>query len=548
MKILMAQLNPIVGDIEGNTSRVINVIRKGKEMGADLVVFPELVITGYPPRDLVEKESFVASNLKKLKELAKQVDHPSAIVGFIDKNPSPVGKRVFNAAALLGKGKIKSIHHKTKTLLPTYDVFDEGRYFEAAEFVHLADCMGKKAGISICEDAWNDEDFWQERRYLRDPIEEQVDMGAEILINLSASPYSVGKPALRKRMLSSQSAKYNKAIIFVNQTGGNDDLIFDGHSYVFSPKGSIAYEGRSFAEDLILVDLEKPLPVEQEKEENEIEEVYKALILGTGDYIRKCGFSKVVMGISGGIDSSVVAVLAVEAIGAENILGVMMPSQYSSKEGREDAMQLMRNLGIESQTIPIENIFGSYLKELSGQFEGRKSDITEENIQARIRGNILMAISNKFGHLVLATGNKSEMSVGYCTLYGDMSGGLAIISDVPKTMVYELACFINRGQEIIPKRVLTKAPSAELKPDQTDQDALPPYDILDPILKHYIENKKGVQEIAALGFEEELAKKVINMVDKNEYKRNQAPVGLKITTKAFGVGRRMPIAQKFQET
>ncbi len=541
----MAQLNPTVGDIEGNTTRVTRIIREGKEMGADLVIFPELVITGYPPRDLVEKESFVASNLKKLKELAQGVDHPSAIVGFIDKNPSPIGKSVFNAAALLEKGKVKSIHHKT--LLPTYDVFDEGRYFEAAEFVHLADCMGKKAGISICEDAWNDEDFWQQRKYLRDPIEEQVNMGAEILINISASPYSVGKPALRKRMLSNQAAKYKKAILFVNQIGGNDDLIFDGHSYIFSPEGSIAYEGKSFDEDLILIDLEKPFPMVQEKKEKEIEEIYKALILGTRDYIKKCGFSKVVMGISGGIDSSVVAVLAVEAIGAENILGVMMPSQYSSKEGMEDARQLMRNLNIKFQTIPIENIFGSYLKELSSQFKGQKSDITEENIQARIRGNILMAISNKFGHLVITTGNKSEMAVGYCTLYGDMSGGLAVISDVPKTMVYELARFINRMQEIIPGRVLTRAPSAELKPDQTDQDALPPYEVLDPILKHYVEDGKGVQEIVALGFEEELVKMVINMVDKNEYKRNQAPVGLKITTKAFGKGRRMPIAQKFQE-
>ncbi len=542
----MAQLNPIVGDIEGNASRVIGIIQKGKEVGADLVVFPELVITGYPPRDLVEKESFVASNLKKLKELAQGVDHPSAIVGFIDKNPSPVGKRVFNAAALLEKGKIKSIHHKT--LLPTYDVFDEGRHFEAAEFIHLADILGTQVGVSICEDAWNDEDFWQQRRYLRDPIEEQVKIGAKILLNISASPYSVGKPALRKRMLSSQAAKYNKAFLFVNQIGGNDDLIFDGHSYVFAPDGSIAYEGVSFAEDLILVDLEKTLPREKEKKESEIEEVYKALVLGTGDYIRKCGFSKVVIGISGGIDSSVVAVLAVEAIGAENVLGMMMPSQFSSRESMADARKLIKNLGIKSQTISINNIFKSYLKELSGEFRGRESDITEENIQARIRANILMAISNKFGHLVITTGNKSEMAVGYCTLYGDMSGGLAIISDVPKTMVYELARFINRDKEIIPERILTKAPSAELKKDQTDQDILPPYEILDPILKYYIEDKKGTQEIVALGFEEELVKEVINMVDRNEYKRKQAPIGLKITTKAFGVGRRMPIAQKFQET
>lgn len=546
MKVLMAQLNPTVGDLDGNSSQIINVINKGKRMGADLVVFSELMIPGYPPRDLVEKESFVDANLKKLEEVAKHTDNLSVIVGFIDKNPSPVGKRIFNAAALLERGKIKSIHHKT--LLPSYDVFDEGRYFEPAEFVHLANFMGMKAGISICEDAWNDEDFWQHRRYRRDPILEQVKMGAEILFNLSASPYSVGKPSLREKMLSSQASKHKKMIIFVNQVGGNDDLIFDGHSYVFSPDGSMAYEGRSFAEDFILLDLEKPLQMAERRKESEVEEIYKALILGTRDYIRKCGFSKVVIGISGGIDSSVVAALAAVAIGPENILGVMMPSRYSSKEGMEDAKRLMKNIGIESLTVPIQTIFESYLKELSDQFEGLESDSTEENIQARIRGNILMAISNKFGHLVITTGNKSELAVGYCTLYGDMSGGLAIISDVPKMMVYELARFVNGDKEIIPERIFTKAPSAELKPDQTDQDTLPPYEVLDPILKFYIEDRKSVQEIVALGYEEEVVTKIINMVDSNEYKRKQAPPGLKITTKAFGVGRRMPIAQKFQES
>ncbi len=545
MKVLMAQMNPIVGDIEGNVSKVANIIHKGKEMRAELVIFPELVISGYPPRDLVEKESFVDANLKKLEEVAKQTDSLSAIVGFIDKNPSPIGKKVFNAAALLEKGKIKSIHHKA--LLPTYDVFDEGRYFEAAEFVHLADFKGMKTGISICEDAWNDEDFWQERKYRRDPVKEQVGMGAEILFNLSASPYSVGKPSLRERMLSSQAKKYKKVMVFVNQVGGNDDLIFDGHSYVFAPDGSIAYEGRSFEEDLILLDLGKPLPKVEREKEGRVEEIYKALILGTRDYIKKCNFSKAVIGISGGIDSSVVAVLTARAIGPKNVLGVIMPSQYSSKEGMEDAQRLIKNIGIQSFTIPIQTIFESYLKEFSGLFKGLESDITEENIQARIRGNILMAISNKFGHLVITTGNKSELAVGYCTLYGDMSGGLAIISDVPKTIVYELAKFINRDKEVIPKRILARAPSAELKPDQKDQDTLPPYEILDPILKGYVEDRKSVQEIIALGYREDLVKKIINMVDRNEYKRKQAPLGLKITTKAFGVGRRMPIAQKFQE-
>ncbi len=546
MKILMAQLNLTVGDIEGNGSRVLQTLSTGRDQGADLVVFPELVLTGYPPRDLVEKQSFVDANLNKLEEIAKQTDGITAIIGFVDRNPSPVGNRVFNAAAYCEGGKVRSIHHKT--LLPTYDVFDEGRYFEPSQKIELAGVAGMKTGVSICEDAWNDKDFWQHRIYRRDPIQEQIKMGAEVLINVSASPYSIGKPLLRERMLSSQALKYKKPIVFVNMVGGNDELIFDGNSLVVSPDGTIAYEGRSFEEDLILVDLAKPLPAAKRQQIREIEEVYRALMLGTRDYMKKCGFSKCVIGMSGGIDSSVTAVLAVRAVGAKNVLGVMMPSQYTSRESMEDAVALIRNLGMESVNIPIQKSFEVYRESLASVFRGLAEDVTEENIQARIRGNILMALSNKFGHLVITTGNKSEIGVGYCTLYGDMSGGLAMISDVPKTMVYDLARFINRENEIIPARIFTKAPSAELKQDQTDQDTLPPYDLLDPILKLYIEERKGVREIVALGYPENTVRKIVKMVDTNEYKRKQAPPGLKITTKAFGVGRRMPIAQRYRES
>ncbi len=546
MKILMAQLNLTVGDIEGNGALVLKLLATGREKGADLVVFPELALTGYPPRDLVEKQSFIDANLRKLEDIAKKTDGISAIIGFVDKNRSPVGNRVFNAAAYCEGGKVQSVHHKT--LLPTYDVFDEGRYFEPSQKIELAGIAGMKTGVSICEDAWNDEDFWQHRIYRKDPIQEQAKMGAELLLNVSASPYSIGKPLLRERMLSSQALKYKKTIVFVNMVGGNDDLIFDGNSLVISSDGTVAYEGKSFEEDLILIDLEKHLPVAKREKISEIEEVHRALILGTRDYMKKCGFSKCVIGISGGIDSSVTSVLAVRAVGAENVLGVMMPSQYTSGESTEDAETLIRNLGIESVNIPIQKSFESYRDSLAPVFRGLAEDVTEENIQARIRGNILMALSNKFGHLVITTGNKSEMAVGYCTLYGDMSGGLAMISDVPKTMVYELARFINKEKEIIPARIFTKAPSAELRQDQTDQDTLPPYDILDPILKLYIEEKRRIREIVALGYPEDTVKKIVRMVDTNEYKRKQAPPGLKITTKAFGVGRRMPIAQRYRES
>ena len=545
MKVLMAQLNTTVGDLDGNASLILNALRKGKELGAQLVIFPELMLAGYPPRDLVEKKSFVDANLKKLEEVAKATDGIAAIVGFVDRNPSQVGNRVFNAAAYLEGGRIKSIHHKT--LLPTYDVFDEGRYFEPSQTTDLATISGMKAGISICEDAWNDEDFWQHRMYRRDPIREQVEMGAEILINISASPFSIGKPLLREKMLSSQAAKYKKTILIVNLLGGNDELIFDGHSYVFAPDGTIAFEGRSFEEDLLLVDLAKPLPRAARSTSDEMGEIYKALVLGTRDYMRKCGFSKCVIGMSGGMDSSVVAVLASHAVGPGNVLGIMMPSQFTSRQSIEDAEALMRNLGMQGVTVPIQKSVESYKESLAPLFQKLPEDVTEENIQARIRGNILMAVSNKYGHLVITTGNKSEIAVGYCTLYGDMSGGLAIISDVPKTMVYRLARYINRDKEIIPERVFTKAPSAELRPDQTDQDTLPPYEVLDPILKLYVEERKSVREILALGYPEETVKKIVGMVDRNEYKRKQAPPGLKISTKAFGVGRRMPIAQRFRE-
>lgn len=543
MKIALAQVNTTVGDLRGNLAIIRSCYRRACGLGADLVVFPEMALGGYPPWDLLEQNDFVSANLKTLKDLAKETKDVGLCVGFVDVNPAKTGKALFNAAALLHRGKILAKRHKT--LLPTYDVFDEGRYFEPAKENLPVLFKGVKLGLSICEDAWNDADFWKKRLYPIDPIQRLCARGAKILINLSSSPYHRGKGSLRVRMFQSQAAKYGKPFLYCNLVGGNDELIFDGHSLAFDARGRLIAQGRPFQENLILVDLAASCRRASQAKLSDVEEVYQALNLGLKDYVRKCGFKDVLIGLSGGIDSALVCALAAAAMGSEHVTGVSMPSMYSSPGSITDADQLARNLGVKLLHLPITEIYSSYRDALSEPFAGTGSGVAEQNIQARIRGNLLMALSNKTGALVLSTGNKSELSVGYCTLYGDMSGGLAVLADVPKTTVYALARYINRHHEVIPKSSLTKPPSAELKPDQKDQDDLPPYAVLDDILRGYIEEGLDAAAIIRRGHPKALVHDILNRIDRNEYKRRQAPPGLKITPKAFGVGRRMPIARSF---
>jgi NAD+ synthase/NAD+ synthase (glutamine-hydrolysing) len=551
MKIALAQTNPTVGDFAGNSAKIIEVAREAKECGADLVVFSELCLCGYLPLDLLERPVFLERNRTELARVAKELPLP-AIVGYAGRAHEPTGKRVANSAALIVDGHI--VFEQQKMLLPTYDVFDETRYFHPAKEQFTFQLSGSQLGISICEDIWNDKNFWAKPLYERDPVAELVTKGAEIIINISASPYTIDKRNLRMDMLRSLARHHHKPVVYVNQVGGNDTLIFDGSSLAVTSDGRIAAQAKSFEEDLVLFDTETGRGDLRQQPAEEIEAAYMALVCGTRDYVHKCGFTSVAIGLSGGIDSAVVAAIAVDALGAQNVRGVAMPGPYSSPGSVVDAKQLAENLGIQFQVIPINEVFESYLRALKPAFADRPADVTEENIQARIRGNYLMALSNKFGAMVLSTGNKSEMAVGYCTLYGDMAGGLAVISDVPKTMVYELAYLINRrGQsressgELIPASTLTKPPSAELRPNQTDQDSLPPYDILDPILKAYVEDVHSPQEIAdKYGLELDMVRDVAQRVDRAEYKRKQAPPGLKITYRAFGFGRPFPIAQKFQ--
>ncbi len=465
------------------------------------------------------------------------------ICGFVDRNQTGTGRGLFNAAALLYEGRILFRQHKS--LLPSYDVFDEARYFEPAREREILKFRETGLAISICEDVWNDKDFWKRRLYSIDPAEELVRKGGDILINISASPYSMGKFLLRQRMLSEIARKYRRPLIYVNQVGGNDELIFDGASFAMDVEGELAAQCRDFEEDLVVYDTEKqggPLHPVSDQEAS----VFKALVLGTRDYAEKCGFKRVILGLSGGIDSALTAVIAVKALGKSNVLAVMMPSQYSSEGSLQDGKRLAKNLGIEYRVIPITRIFQSYQDSLKEIFRGKKPDVTEENIQARIRGNLLMAISNKFGYLVLTTGNKSETAVGYSTLYGDMAGGLAVISDVPKTLVYRLARYANRKGEIIPEAIIEKAPSAELRSNQRDEDSLPPYSILDGILKAYVEDNLNPQDIVSLGYSPKLVNEIIQRVDANEFKRRQAVPGIRVTSKAFGMGRRLPIAQKYR--
>ncbi len=573
MKLALAQLNTTVGDLRGNTAKILDFYRQGVTAGAELVVTPEMATTGYPPRDLLAKRRFVQDNLAALDELAVNVRATGLLVGYVDINPRRPGKDYFNAAALIQNGKI--VARRFKTLLPTYDVFDEDRYFQPAESNEAVTYNGQKLGITICEDIWNAQDYWPVRLYQRDPIR---DLGAvDIIYNISASPYHLGKERTRYDMLSAAAVKHNAPLVYCNLVGGNDELIFDGNSLVFDAAGNLIAQGAAFREDLLVVDLDAPrsalhAPLSPSAA------LHDALALGLRDYVRKCGFKSVVLGLSGGIDSAVTACLAVAALGAENVMGVSMPAQFSSKGSVDDARDLAGNLGIRWEVIPIQETFQTLKGSFKELFKGLPEDTTEENMQARIRGVTLMAISNKFGHLLLTTGNKSELAVGYCTLYGDMNGGLGVIADVPKTMIYELARYINgSGQQKgivgqpprlpslpiaaggaptlqtesgfpIPEASLTKAPSAELRPNQTDQDTLPPYDVLDAILKRYVEEAKSAAEIIAeTGYDAKLVRDIVRKIDLNEYKRKQAPPCLRVTTKAFGIGRRVPIAQRYVE-
>jgi NAD+ synthetase len=540
MKVALAQINPTVGDLAGNQAKILAAYRRGAEAGADVVMFPELAVTGYPPRDLLLKKSFITGNLKVLDQLAAATGRTALLTGYVGENSHRPGREVTNAVALLQNGKIAAT--RVKSLLPTYDVFDEDRYFEPATENLLVEFNGGKVGLTICEDIWNDEDFWPDRS---NPPMELAAAGARVIFNISASPWWVGKENTRFRMLQSMAAKAGRAVVFCNQVGGNDELIFDGGSVAFNAAGELIAQAAMFAEDFVLVDTETAPVISCEGQPDE-ENVHNALVLGLRDYLHKCGFKSAVLGLSGGIDSALVACLAVAALGRENVRGVSLPSQYSSPGSLADARALVGNLGIQYEVIPIQSAFATVKQELQPVFSGRPEDTTEENIQARLRGVILMALSNKFGSLLLTTGNKSELAVGYCTLYGDMCGGLAVISDVPKTMVYRLAKWINRKREIIPAASLSKPPSAELRPNQTDQDSLPPYEILDGILDAYVVEGKTTGEIVAAGFEETTVKRVIRLIDFNEYKRRQAAPGLKVTSKAFGIGRRVPIAQRYR--
>ncbi|MEO0184493.1 MAG: NAD+ synthase [candidate division WOR-3 bacterium] len=546
MKIILAQSNPVVGNIEGNLNKLIQTLKQAQNENPDLIVFPELFLSGYPPQDLLERKWFIKKIEKAIEEivtLSSFYPDTGIIFGAPMFSYKNTGRGLHNSAVFVYRGLI--IHTQHKSLLPTYDVFDEARYFDPADEIKPIKFKEEMLGISICEDAWNIPELWHRQFYDHDPIGILAQKGATILINISASPFTMGKEEIRYKILQSHAKKYHIPFIFVNQVGGNDELIFDGRSMVIDKNGEPVDVLPAFDECIKTIETSSRGDSRNYTPLDHIESVYNALVLGVRDYLRKCGFTKVVLGLSGGIDSALVACIAVDAIGKENVIAVTMPSQFSSAGSMEDSKKLAENLGIELKIIPITDIYDSYLKTLKDVFKGKEFDTTEENIQARIRGNILMALSNKFGYLVLTTGNKSELAVGYCTLYGDMSGGLAVIADVPKTMVYKIAKFINSKKETIPLAIINKPPSAELRPNQLDQDTLPPYEILDPILQSYIEDGLSREEIVAAGYKEEIVEWVIKAVNKNEYKRRQAPPVLKVTSKAFGLGRRMPIAAKF---
>jgi NAD+ synthase (glutamine-hydrolysing) len=540
MRIGFAQINTTVGDIRSNRDRIYSAYQKAVSLGADLVLTPELVLTGYPPQDLVFKSRFVPETLESLEELRQAVGTVPLLVGYVDYNPSKTGKPFVNACAILAKqAPVQKIY---KTLLPTYDVFDEARYFDPARDQEPIELLGTKIGITICEDIWTDK-YLKWDLYHQDPVSVLVSKGARVILNLSSSPYSVGKPALRRQMVSELAATYGVPFYYCNAIGGNDELVFDGNSFAIDASGKTIFQMSGFCEDVCIAKPScEPFPPTDLSPE---QEVYEALILGVRDYFSKCGFKTAVLGLSGGIDSAVTAAIAVAALGKENVVGVSMPSQYSSQGSLDDAADLAKNLGIVRHVIPIKEPFEVLKNQFKEIFAGKTEDTTEENMQSRLRGLILMSMSNKFGHLLLTTGNKSELAVGYCTIYGDMCGGLAVISDVPKTMIYRLANWINREAEVIPNSSLKKPPSAELKPDQKDQDTLPPYEILDEILRMYVEEQLSPEEIADQGFDPKIVRWIQQKVDMNEYKRRQAAPGLRVTSLAFGIGWRMPVAQRY---
>ncbi len=544
MRIALAQINTTVGDLAGNEARILAAYQRGAAAGVDLVVVPELALTGYPPRDLLLKSGFVARNLAALDRLARATGDTGLIVGHVAFSEVRPGREFANSVALLHAGRVLAT--RVKTLLPTYDVFDEDRYFEPAQANLPVTFQGRRLGLTICEDVWNDEDFWRDRRYRRNPALDLVAAGADVIINASASPWTLGKQSVRRDMLASLATKTGRPVVYCNLVGGNDELVFDGASLAFNARGEVIAQARLFEEDFVIFDLETAAPLAPEEHCDE-QSVFKALALGLRDYVHKCGFKSALLGLSGGIDSALTAVIAAEALGRENVRGVSLPSEFSSQGSLDDARDLARNLGIQYDVVPIQPMFVAAKQQLARVFAGRPEDTTEENIQARLRGVVLMAMSNKFGSLLLTTGNKSELAVGYCTLYGDMCGGLAVISDIPKTMVYRVARWVNRDREIIPAPSLTKPPSAELRPNQTDQDSLPPYEVLDAILDQYVVRNYSAAEIVRSGHDEATVRRVLRLIDLSEYKRRQAAPGLKVTSKAFGMGRRFPIAQRYRE-
>jgi len=543
VKIALGQINPTVGDFIGNAAKIIDFSRRAQSAGAGLILFPELSVSGYPPRDLVERTSFVARNRDSVERIAAETKGIAVICGLVTPAHSDTGKSVMNSAALLMEGKVAFI--QSKMLLPTYDVFDEMRNFAPARSQQLFPFCGKQMALTICEDAWNDKQFWTKRLYTVDPIESLIQAGGNFVLNISASPFWIGKRELRREMLASIARQHKAPVAMVNQVGGNDSLIFDGSSLVLNREGKVIAQGRSFEEDLVCFDSNDLSGEMHEQIPGDEASAYSALVLGTRDYMHKCGFQKAIIGLSGGIDSALTAVIAADAVGPENVIGVGMPGPYSSQGSIDDARALAKNLGIRFELLSINAACDAYRQTLQPVFAGQKEDVTEENIQSRARGTLLMALSNKFGAIVLSTGNKSELGVGYCTLYGDMVGGLAVISDVPKTLVYRLSEHVNSRRAVIPLATLQKPPSAELRPNQKDSDSLPPYEVLDAVLEDYVEDAHSADRIAAdRGFNIETVRRVIRMVDRAEYKRQQAAPGIKISPKAFGYGRRFPIAAK----
>jgi NAD+ synthase (glutamine-hydrolysing) len=543
VKIALGQINPTIGDFSGNAAKIVDFSRRAQSAGAGMILFPELSVCGYPPRDLVERPSFVARNRETAEKIAAQTKGIAVICGLVTRADSDAGKSAMNSAALLMDGKIAFI--QSKMLLPTYDVFDEMRNFAPAKKQELFPFCGNRMALTICEDAWNDKQFWHKRLYTIDPVESLIQAGGNFVLNISASPFWIGKREMRRDMLASIARQHKVPVALVNQVGGNDSLVFDGSSIVLNREGHVIAQGRSFEEDLIYFDSTDLTGETHEQIAGDEASVYSALVLGTRDYMHKCGFQKAIIGLSGGIDSALTAVVAGDAVGPENVIGVGMPGPYSSPGSIDDARSLAKNLGIRFELLTINPAYEAYRRILHDVFSGTKEDVTEENIQSRARGMLLMALSNKFGAIVLSTGNKSELGVGYCTLYGDMVGGLAVISDVPKTLVYRLSEYVNSRSAVIPQATLEKPPSAELRPGQKDSDSLPPYEVLDAVLEDYVEDYHSAERIATdRGFDIEVVRRVIRMVDRAEYKRQQAAPGLKISPKAFGYGRQFPIAAK----